>query len=264
MSNAIHLNKSGAKILIKKSIIALMAFSMLGLFSININAQDAESGEPAKSKKADDIDNKRYGSYLAVSHAKFNAEKQQKQNRRLLGDLLVIVANFGTEAQKKQLTDANQEFKQGVKELYKRKYLEADDTLTSNKKNIGDLYTEMVNMYHKKTVVILTRCTDGVVDMELSINKTGNVSPTEHSGRTKKVHQNMRRLAIAYDQFNEGTFYRQEKGFTYAIKHFRVSITQGVSILMDLTESETERKKIRDEFQKELLDVENRIANSDG
>ena len=262
MSNAIHLNKTGVKILMKKSIIALMAFSMLGLFSININAQDADSGEPTK-KKTEDVDNKRYGSYLAVSHAKHHAEKNQKQNRRLLGDLLVIVANFGTEGQKKQLDDANQEFKQGVKELYRRKYLEADDILSSNKKNIASLYTEMVNMYHAKAVAILTRCTEAVVDMELSINKTGNVSPTEHSGRTKKVHANMRRLAIAYDQFNEGTFYRQEKGYTYATKHFRVSITQGVAILMDLTESETEKKKLRDEFQKELLDVENRIANSE-
>ena len=259
MSNAIHLNKFGVKSMVRKSIIALMSFSMMGVFSVNVHAQE-ESTESKDNSKDPLAKERRYGSYLAVTHAKADAEQNLKRNRRLIGDLQVIVLNFGSNDQKKKLTDVSLEYKLGVKELYRRRYLEANDTLASNKKNIAALYTEMVTLYHNKVVAILGRCTNELVEMELSINKTGNVSPTVQSGRTKKVHQNLRRLDIAYNQYNEGVFYRNENGYSYAIKHYRVAITQGISILMDVTESQEERKKYVDEFRVELLDVENRVA----
>ena len=226
-----------------------LIFSLM-LTGIAINAQEENQGASQE---------RQHGSYMEINHAKKSAMRLIDINKAELARLKVIVANFGTDAQKNRYEELSNNFKEGYKELYKRKYLEAETILLQNRTDIVALLKEMADLYQNQAGDILNRCADQLVERELGIDPTSAGDPNAQTKVNRLIIDNNIRLLIAYDQLNMGDRYMVDEQYSSAIVHFRIAKMHGIQILIYLAETEEDREKIRDEFAKDLEDGNNRI-----
>ncbi|MES0491082.1 MAG: hypothetical protein ABUK01_13875 [Leptospirales bacterium] len=237
------------------SIIAFISFSLLGL---SIYGQEEDAGDSKKESTERAVQ----GSYLKKINSKKAAEKYSIINKKSLYELAVIVGNYGSESEKKTYAELKQNYTEGVKNLYKRKFLEAGAGLEKNYLEIKVLYKTMAERYRDKASNLLSDCAESIVDMELNIAPSADSAPEALARQRKSVYENKHRLSIAYEQFNNGDGFEREENYSLAIVHYRGAITHGVNILIDLAETEEAKNQVREKYQTELYDVENRLSNS--
>ena len=236
------------------SIVAFITFSLIGL---SVYGQDGNT-DGGTEKEEEQV----HGSYLKKVNSKKDAEKYAGINKKLLYQLSVIVGNFGSESEKQKYEELKKNYTEGVKDLYKRKYLQSGANLEQNYTEIKVLYQTMAERYQNKASELLSECAESIVDMELNISPSDDSSPEEIARQRKAVYENKHRLTIAYEQFNNGTEFKKYENFSLAIIHYRGAITHGVNILIDMAETEEAKNQVREKYRTELYDVENRLSIS--
>lgn len=241
-------------------ILALVA-GLVGLsFSGVLFAQDGTSEEPVKeSTKSTDDSEKVYGTYLDVIHAKDGSEKYNKLIMDDIYKLQIVVENYGTAEDKSNLKSILDNHKNGVKLQYKRDYLGAFETFKQVRKDIKNLFDNLVKNYEAKAHEILNKCADRIVDLELGIDQSGSADPNEQGRSSKKVEQGKLKLILAYNQLDMATGFLQADRLSDAIVHFRLAKLYGISILVDLTDP-ADQEKVKSEYKTDLMDADNRVA----
>jgi len=235
------------------SVITIVIFSMLGL---SVYGQDGDAEKSTEKEK------EVQGSYLKKINSKKSAERYVIVNKKSLYELSVMVGNFGSESEKQKHDELKKNYTEGVKDLYKRKYLESGTRLEKNYTEIKTLYKTIADRYRTKASDLLSECAESIVDMELNIAPSGDSSPDALARQRKAVYENKHRLTIAYEQFNNGDNFERQENFSLAVIHYRGAITHGVNILIDLAETEEAKNQVRDKYKTELYDVENRLSTS--
>jgi len=251
----------------KLNIVTLVA--TLLITSTNILAQDKNAAagdstakEPAQQSSDKKKEEKLYGSYLDTIHAKDNALHNSQINQKLLKKLKIAVGNFGTDAENSNFKKLSDDYKDGIKDIYKREFLVADQKLTKNRKDIENLYNSMIDQYTQKAGDLLSQCADALVEGELSINADGTSTPESVGDALSLMQKNKFRLAIAYDQYNMGVQAQRDENIYVALAHLRYAKLQAIAILEDMAGTEENKNKIRDMYKKDFADAENRIAKS--
>jgi len=253
----------------KKLNIVTLVVTLL-IASTNILAQDKNAAtagdstakEPATKSGDKNKEEKLYGSYLDTIHAKDNALHNSQINQKLLKKLKIAVGNFGTDAENSIFKKLSDDYKDGIKDIYKREFLVADQKLTKNRKDIENLYNSMIDQYTQKAGELLSQCADALVEGELSINSDGTSTPESVGDALSLMQKNKFRLAIAYDQYNMGVQAQRDENIYVALAHLRYAKLQAIAILEDLAGSTENKDKIRDMYKKDFADAENRIAKS--
>lgn len=197
---------------------------------------------------------------MEIIQAKKTTERLIKVNRRELARLKIYVTNFGGDAQKKTFEELSQNFKEGYKDAYKRRYIEAQDILVKNRKDINTLLQEVAESYQNRAADILNRCADQLVERELAIDPSSTTNPEEQTKVNRLIIDNNINLLIAYDQLNMGDRYVIQERFSDSVVHFRIAKLHGIQILINLATSEDEREKLRKEFAVDLDDGNNRVS----
>ena len=197
-------------------------------------------------------------SYLDIFHAKDHVESHTEAFKKDLLIARIMVANFGSEEDKKDLTRAEVDFKDMLTSFYSGKYIKAEADIRDAYKALQSLYDRLSDAYQNRATEILAKCTEKVVEMELS----DSIEPgSAASSSAQNILKSRVRLNIAYNKLNEAE--NQQVAFHpgLAINQFRLAKLFGVAILEDLAETEEDKKKIRDEYAIDLKDIQNLIAN---
>ncbi|RME90264.1 MAG: hypothetical protein D6767_07115 [Candidatus Hydrogenedentota bacterium] len=230
----------------------LMVVLAMGLTTIQ-NAQTKKSKEKSEQTGEQDIP----ASYLDVFHAKEKAFSLRVSNRKDIYRLKIIVANFGDSETKPKFDKILKDYKEGVKVLYKNKFVQASKLLEENRKNIRELYAIFSRQYHNKAAELLNECADLLVETELS----ESIEPgSANRSKDKLIRKIRNRLSVAYAQLNLGSEFENLKNYPEAVAHFRVAKYHGIQILKELAETEEDKRKIEKKYAVDLADAENMVA----
>lgn len=229
------------------------------IFAVGLTQLNAQTKTTAKNtaEPASIAEDDTPASYLDIFHSKERAYSLKRENMEDIHRLKVIVTNFGDANHKTMFENIMKSYKEGVKVLYKNRFIDADKQLTQNKSDIIKLYALFAMEYHTKTNELLNDCADKLVDVELA----ESIEPgSMKTSKNRIIVQNRNRLQVAYSQLNMGADLEKSQNLPEAVAHFRVAKYHGIKILMSLTDDENEKKKIDDQYQKDMIDVDNRTV----
>lgn len=197
------------------------------------------------------------GSYLDVYHSKQKAFQLKESNKSEIYRLKVIVANFGESPEKEKLKAALKNYKDAIKKLYTRNYLQSAKMLEENKDDLNEIYASMVKIYNEKVDKLLDQCADRLVDMELA----EVVGPaTQDSSKARMISKTRIRITVAYGQLGNAEAMEKDQKYAEAISHYRVAIYHGIEILRSLAKNSEDENKILKEYSVEIADSENKLG----
>ena len=224
----------------------------------------ADTGNQDATKSADKSngskEEKIYGTYLDISHAREDAIVYEEIIKNHIYKLQVVVANFGDANDKSALDSIIKEHVHGKKELFKRKYLSAANILKKVRKDIREVYNTISSRYQTKANDILGLCAETLVDREIGIGGKGDMNVENAARASKKITQNRIKLIIAYDQLNMGDKFKFEERLGDAVTHYRLAKTHGVNILIDMADSEVDKNNLKNQYKVDLMDGENLVS----
>jgi hypothetical protein len=250
--------------MVNKILQALCLSVLVSVFAVSpAIAQDGGSDQTAKKDNPDNNE-KKYDNYLRMIHAKEMAGKLVIINKAELARLRVIVANFGEGSDKDTYTKLANNYKQGMKDLYKKKYLESEEEFLQNRVDINEFLNKLAERYRDKAREILNRCADTLVERELGVNPQNDVNPTEQGKVFKLIMRNKIKLAVGYDNLNIGEDFYEQRRFSNSISHFRLAKLHGIDMLIQLANTEQEKDDVKKEYQVDLADGENKVESSSG
>jgi DNA primase catalytic subunit len=240
---------------------ALCLITALVLTTGNNYAQETKPADSGEKKESGNNKEKRIGTYLDKAHAKERANRLDNELRDDIYKLQVVVANFGGEKEKSTLKTIVDKHLNAKKDLFKRKYLTADQGFQDVKQDIFKLFTDLSDSYETKANDILSKCAEALVDKEIGIGSTRDAMASDTAARTsQKITSNRIKLLIAYDQLNMADKFQFQQRLSDSITHYRLAKLYGINILVDLAETEDEKNKLRSEYKADLADGENLIS----
>ena len=225
--------------------------------SVESTASAPEANKAGKKESVLKPRNPR-ANYLDVFHASESAPKFRKENQVVISALRIIISNFGTAEEKSSLDGILQDFKKGITQLYKGRFVDSERLLKKNRKEMRELFEQLAVRYETRTSDLLDRCADALVELEISefTAEPGN----EIYSKAELVQRNKAKLNVAYKQLIEAQGLLQIDQHKLAIGHYRVAKHYGINILQDLLEDEESKNKVAREFAVDTEDIKNLIA----
>lgn len=247
-----------------KTTTAILKFFIISLLSATfLYAQNTEQTdgqkEDAKTENTETDNNELTdpeGSYLDKYHAKVTVKDLKDENLKKIYTLRVMNENFGQPEGAASFDQIKTDYKDGIKLMYKHRYLEASRKLEKNKKDISDAYKVHADNYRNRTAELLNTAADQLVELELG--GEGN-SRAEAAYLRRKVRKVQLKLIVAYGQVSMGESFELQQQYAKSIPHYRLAKLHAIHMLAEMAATEEDRKKILDQYQKDLADADNRI-----
>ncbi|MDH5716024.1 MAG: hypothetical protein OEZ22_00115 [Spirochaetia bacterium] len=253
----------------KQKSIKLAAYLMFLLFPVMVIGQQAApkteskktqaKAAPQKESKQEKTEvrpeEKKAGTYLDKIHARRNVLRLKKENFENIKRVKAMVANFGDSSDQSKFDKIQSEYIQGMKYLYERKSIEANNVLKKNEEELIGLMESLSAKYKEKATQILARCASELVEAELGEMDRKADEVSKNMGRI--IDTSKGQLLIAYDQFDLGNNFETDKRFEHALIHFRIAKEHGIHILIRLKLTENEKESVRNEFKVDLSDSNN-------
>lgn len=219
-------------------------------------APPAKQNTEAKTPEADKSGSKEV-TYLDLVHARDRALKLKENN---MGDLQLIhslrsalpeVLDNGT------AQNLSNEYKEGVKLIYRREYVDAQRTLRTNRDSITAAMGKACEVLRQKTLEMLNQSADRMADLEMQADTApeGGVVVMADT-----IEKGAHRLSVGYQQLTLATQAEKHRRFNEALSHYRLARLHAIYLQIDLAPNEQEKNAIRSKYQNEIDDK--RIAPS--
>lgn len=189
--------------------------------------------------------------YLARFKAIEVSERLMRTNLENIYILNVIVSNFKEQGWMDKYNKIYDEYKKAVSKFYRRQVIYSRLELEKNKKEISDLFKEIVVVYQDQANTMLDKCADKILDF--SLDEKNKFDPN----RSRVLFQNMLRLWIAYGQMDDADSSYLDNLFKASVYHLRIAKSYAISILEQLDPQGSE-----DQYKVHKADNLNRILTS--
>ena len=222
-------------------------------------AQQGAGEDAAKVKKRErNIKAKNpKASYLDIFHAKSDSAKLHRTNKARIFSLQISVRNFGDKEDDEAFKKVRADFKSAVGDLYRGSYVASDQTFRKNRLEIKKLYEKLATLYHKRTLDLLDKCADALVETELQESAEPG---SQVDSNVKQIDRNRSWLRNAYSQLTEGEKMQLQERPEFSISHYRVAKMYGIGILKDLSVGDAAKKKVENEYSVDSKDIKRLIA----
>ncbi len=236
-------------------IVSVFAFSLAFAQEKAEKKDDGIKKMPDGSYRSKDYDEstRPEDDYLAKFHANEVVEKLMKRNLEDIFLLNVLVKNNSGKGWDSKYQEIYNTYKDGLEQYYKRNMVYAKDKLEKNLVVIRELYKTIIVDYQKQDEELLNECAGKVLLLHLDVSS--RIDPD----KAEQLANNHLKLKVAYGQLDDSQEAAQNKYFSGAIYHLRVSRAYGISILETLAKDENERKSIHDKYKVAKADNMNRL-----
>ena len=236
-------------------IVSVFAFSLAFAQQTAEKKDDGIQKMPDGSYRSRDFDEstRPEDDYLAKFHANEIVEKLMKRNLDDIYLLNVLVKNNSGKGWDSKYQEIYNQYKDGLEQYYKRNMIYSRDKLEKNLNTIRELYKIIIEDYKKQDEDLLNECAGKVLLLHLDVSS--RIDPD----KAEQLANNHLKLRVAYGQLDDSQAAAQDKYFSGAIYHLRVSRAYGISILEALAKDENERKSIHDKYKVAKADNMNRI-----
>ncbi len=189
--------------------------------------------------------------YLDLVHARDRALKLKENN---MGDLQLVhslrsalpeAVDNGT------AQNLSNEYKEGVKLIYRREYVEAQRTLRTNRDNITTAMGKACEVLRQKTLEMLNQSADRMADLEMQADTApeGGVVVMADT-----IEKGAHRLSVGYQQLTLATQAEKHRRYNEALSHYRLARLHAIYLQIDLAPNEQEKNAIRSKYQNEIDD----------
>ncbi|HPL15130.1 MAG TPA: hypothetical protein PL180_00430 [Spirochaetota bacterium] len=236
-------------------IVSVFAFSLAFAQQTAEKKDDGIKKMPDGSYRSKDYDEstRPEDDYLAKFHANEVVEKLMKRNLEDIYLLNVLVKNNSGKGWDSKYQEIYNQYKDGLEQYYKRNMIYSRDKLEKNLNTIRELYKTIIEDYKKQDEELLNECAGKVLLLHLDVSS--RIDPD----KADQLANNHLRLKVAYGQLDDAQAAAQDKYYSGAIYHLRVSRAYGISILEALAKDENERKSIHDKYKVAKADNMNRL-----
>ncbi len=234
----------------------LILFGCFELFAQN-TPEATGQGESVLPKVTIDLNKNPKSSYLDVFHAKQYASRLHKEHGKSIHTLKVIIANFGSEADKKSLSAISTDYGKVLRKVYTGRHVEAYRILLRMNNSIRSLFSTLSDSYYKRASQMLDLCTDKIVELELAESTEPG---SEVYSNYKLIRKNKNRLAHAFEQIFFAEQMKSLEYYTLMISHLRSAKSYAIAILRDTAATSQDRKQTLTRYKIDSEDTNNIIA----
>ncbi len=246
----------------QESVKGVESKSVEGIKSVEgVDKEDPVEKEKKNITKRNFEDKNPRSSSLDIFHASFESAKLSRVNKERIFTLWVVVENFGSSEDKDAFQSIREDFKNGVLNRYKGRYVASSRLLHQNLRDIRALFESLANVYHQKVVGILEECADALIEAELQESVAGS---NELESNIKLIGRNRDWLRHGYRQLTEGQNMQLQERPEFAINHYRVAKMYGIGILKNFSSDDVATKnKIESKYSIDTEDIKRLIAKKD-
>ncbi|HRP68613.1 MAG TPA: hypothetical protein PLY93_03700, partial [Turneriella sp.] len=181
--------------------------------------------------------------YLDLVYARERALKLKEMNLRDI-QLLNSIGNALPEAYDKAgATKVGDEYKEGLKQIYRIDYAAAEKTLSTNRESIAKAMEKASEVYRTKTADLLNESADRMADIELQAENTGSADAVRLMG---VVQDNQHRLSVGYQQLTLAATAEKRRHYNEALIHYRLARLHAIYLKLAFAKDDAERKALRE------------------
>ncbi|MBV6493751.1 MAG: hypothetical protein LDLANPLL_01774 [Turneriella sp.] len=187
--------------------------------------------------------------YLDLVYAREKAQKLKDMNMRDIQVLQNLANTFPEALDKGTFEKISNEYKEGLKLVYRMDYVAAEKTLRANRENIYSALEKASGVFRTKTGALLNECADRMADIEMQAENAATAETVRLMGI---VEENQHRLSVGYQQLNSAARAERQRRYPEALSYYRLSRLHAIHLKIALAKDDNEKKALREKYMYEL------------
>ena len=202
----------------------------------------------------------REGTYFTRWDARLNSEEYDKQLRKSMRTLYLIVKNYGgsLENAPTRFEEVSRLFKVAKYYQNRRFYLASENEYAVASEKMNMLIQDYERVYRNRLIEILSISADRLTDVDLELS---NRYESAKKSPPKYIEKNDNKLKIANYHLDEGARHNFYGRYLLAIDHYRVGKVFAIAVLEGLELDLEKRKQLRKQYNSDLRDARKLLVN---